>query len=376
MTTEFRLIRKLDEFLALRKSWNELAVQCAVDHAYMRHEWFATWVKHLGEPRELAIYTAWRDGLLVAAAPLRITSQKLKGLPVRTLAFLTSSVAPRCNFLVHPSYSSEEFFENVFCIKGWDMMLLQGLEAGQDITREFLDFLGRRHSRRFNLEPGRQSPYLMVEGGWDDYLQGLSKKHRKNINQGLNRLSKLESHGFRKIHDFAEIECVFDQVVAISDKSWKKTTGTSLSVQEKQRSFYREFCEMGSPDGLWEMRLMKAGDEYIAFNFFLRHGNRLSGIRTDFDEKYKYYGPGQMMIYFTLMDLFSGGEKWEFDMGGMAADFKLDWTEKTREHYIVNVANPSFYGGLLALGQNKIMPMVNRLKRSMSPPAANGPGPE
>ena len=332
----------------------------------MRHEWFTCWIKNLGDPGELDVLTAWNDGQLIAAAPMKISQKKLKGLPVRTLGFLVSAISPRCNFIVHPSFPAEQFFEQVFRLKGWDMMTLEGLEAGQGITAELMAFLEQGHAKRYTLEPGRQSPFLMVDGSWDDYLQGLSKKHRKNINQSLNRLTKLGDYEIRIIHEFCEIQSVFDNIVSISHNSWKKAGGTSLSVQEKQRAFYREFCEMGSPDGLWEMRLMKTPDNYIAFNFFLRQGNRLSGIRTDYDEAFKYYGPGQMMIYFTLKGLFSGGEKWEFDMGGMASDFKLDWTEKTRDHYIINVANPGLYGGLLALGQKKIMPMFKKIKNRMN----------
>ena len=373
MNLQFRQINDFSEFLRLRQPWNELAGQCAVDHAYMRHEWFSCWIKHLGDKNRMEIMTAWNDGLLVAVTPLQRQREKISGIPVRSLRFMISGISPRCNFLVHPSLNPENIFDHLFNIKGWDILELQGMEHDRNSTQDFVSFLKNRCPGKYVVEEGRQSPYLFVEGNWNDYLQTLSQKHRKNINQGLNRLSRLEGCGFEKVIEYRRFHEVFDDILRISDRSWKGAGGTSISAVKNMAEFYREFCETTDSQDLWEMRLMKAGGQNIAFNFFLKHGPRLSGIRTDYDETYKYYGPGQMMILNTLKDLFDSAQKWEFDMGGMAADFKLDWTEKVRLHLNVSVTYPGVYGNLLTFGRNRILPILKNFKKVPPAPSAGAP---
>ena len=362
MSTNFRTITNFTEFLRLKEAWNDLVRNTEVDHAFMRHEWFECWIKYLGDPGRISVITGWSNDQLVFIAPLQIVPTKVGGLPIKSLTFLMSHITPRCNFIVHPMCQADEIFNQVLHHPGWGLMNLRGMEEDKNVTRRFISFLEQKRSNRFEVEQARKSPYVIVEGNWNDYLSGLTRKHRKNINQGLNRISKLESCSLEKCNDYQGIEKVFDDVLGISDRSWKKAGGSSIGAVPNLSSFYREFCRLGEKDNLWELRLLRAENKYVAFNFFLKEGNRLSGIRTDYDDEYRYYGPGQIMILLTLRELFEDGRQWEFDMGGMASDFKLDWTDKTRNHIDIMATAPGYKGELLAFGKRKILPFVRRMR--------------
>lgn len=363
MPVHFSTIRSFDEFLRLKEPWNELVGDSEVDHACMRHEWFHCWIKWLGRNSQTTIIAGWDGSQLIALAPLQTTRQRTGGIPVRVLSFLMSHITPRCNFIIHPAVVPTALFDEVFKQPGWDVMSLRSMLGDQKTTADFISYLEATRKGRFEIEQGKQSPFVVVEGDWDCYLAGLSKKHRKNINQGLNRIKKLPSYSFEKYHDYGCLEKLIPEILRISDRSWKGKMKTSISAVPNMAEFYKEFCFLGAPDNLWELRLLKSADQYIAFNFFLKHGDKLTGIRTDYDEEYRYYGPGQMMILFTLMELFESGRRWDFDMGGMAADFKLDWTDKTRDHIDILATSPGMRGDLLLFGKRKILPILKRLKR-------------
>jgi len=366
MTLHFQTIRNYDDFLGLRQTWNELACQSGIDHAFMRHEWFDCWLRNMGDPSRLAILAGYQEDRLAAIAPLQINREKLKGIPVRSISFLMSGISPRCNFIIHPRFPRNDFFKALFQIRGWDLMNLGGLESEIAVTSDFISFLEREYSGRYTLEAARQSPFLHIDGNWDNYLESLSKKHRKNIKQGLNRMARLGQYVFEKCDSPGRFIEIYDDILGVSQKSWKAKSGSDIGAIPSQKAFYRDFC--GSFEGLWEMRLLWVGDKCIAFNIFLRQGNRMTGIRTDYDEEYRYYGPGQMMILFTLMDLFKSRLPWEFDMGGMAADFKLDWTDHVRNHVNIMVAHPGPFGSLLLFGRIKLLPFLRRLSGKSLPP--------
>lgn len=361
MSLTIKIINDFNEFAKLRQPWNELAAACETDHAFMRHEWFECWLKILGDPSRIAVLTACQDGLLVAAAPLQIGFERFRRIPLRALSFQMSAISPRCNFLIHPSCSGDQVFGALLRMRSWDIMALRGLEAGLETTRRFVDYLERHYAGRYEIKLWKQSPYLIVKGDWNSYLETLSKKHCKNINQGMNRMSRLGGYTFERCSDAGRFAEIYENILTVSEKSWKAQGQSSIGALPAQKAFYQEFCRIG--EGLWEMRVLWAGPRCIGFNFFLRSGDRLTGIRTDFDEEFRYYGPGQMMILLTLMDLFASGRRWEFDMGGMAAHFKLDWTSTVRDIINVTAFRRGVPGSLLLFAKKRILPLIRRAPR-------------
>jgi len=363
MSLNIKLARDFDEFLRLKQPWNELAACCEADHAFMRHEWFECWIRYLGEPRALAIQTLWADGLLVAAAPLQIKRQKIHGIPLRVLSFLSSSVSPRCNFLVHPTIESRPLFDAVFKISGWDIAHLENLETGQSITDHFTSYLDSSYWKNYQTEPGRRSPFQIISGNWDSYFAGLSKNHRKNIRTAFKRLENSGSYSFEEYDTFDRLESVFQNIVDVSGSSWKKVMGSDMHSSEKISTFYREFSRAGSQAGLWKVYMLQIDGKFVAYDYLLRHNKRLTGIRSDYDLAFKDYMPGHLMKVATIKDLCSRNEPWEYDMGGTDAGYKLSYADTIREHVNITASSPGLYGNLVLIGKRNVWPLLKKMKK-------------
>jgi len=363
MASVTKIIRDFGEFQKLRDPWNELARNCEVDHAFMRHEWFECWIKHLGSQDNLRILTVWADGLMVGVAPLQIKQMKFKGIPFRTLSFMSSSVSPRCNFIVHTTCDAHRFFDKVFSVRGWDLIHTENLDLGLAITRSYLDYLESGLFKNHFVEPGRQSPFQIIDTEWEAYFGTLSKNHRKNIRVALRRLEEIGSYEFLEFESFEQAEQVIDQMVAISGSSWKSEFGSDLKSSPQIAAFYEDFSRVGSRDGLWKLYMLKIGDDHVAFDYLLKHGNCLTGIRSDYNPAYKEYMPGHLMKVATIKDLCSRGVPWEYDMGGMAAEYKKSYARNVREHVHITACSLKLYGQLLLFGKKSVLPLLKKFIR-------------
>jgi len=99
LTTTHKVITTLDEFLKLEQAWNELVANSEVDHAFMKHQWFAELIQAYGLERSLSIIAIWSDSQLVAVAPICRRSFAFRITRAKDLPFLASHFTPRVNFI-------------------------------------------------------------------------------------------------------------------------------------------------------------------------------------------------------------------------------------------------------------------------------------
>ncbi len=359
---KFKIIRDFDQFLKLHQPWNELVTQCEIDHAFMKHEWFECWIENLGNPRSLAITTAWLDGQLLGVAPFQVSREKFKGLPARVLGFLSSGISPRCNFIMHDSIDSEDFFDYIFETRDWDLIITKDIDANLKTTQTYLKYLDSNGKIKYSTETGRVSPFMQTESGWDDYWKTLSKSLRSNLKRRMNGLKKMESYESIKITGYDDFAKIIDQLVETSAKSWKGKIGTDLKSTPELLSFYIDFSRKASKVGLFELWILKINDQIAAFDYYLKGKNSLSLIRTDFDPVFAFYSPGNVLKLSILKEIFERNGIWEYDMGGQAVNYKTKWANRLREHLIITAGNSSLYGNFLMFGKTKILPFIKKLR--------------
>jgi hypothetical protein len=360
MSVKIEAITNFDQFLELRQPWNELVSQTEVNHAYMKHEWFECWIRNLGRLDNIMIPAVWSDNQLVAIAPMQISKIKLKGLQAKALTFLSSGISPRCNFIVHDSFDPKGLFECLFKRGGWDLVIVNNIESNLKTTDAYINYL-KLNKKQHSVEPGRMSPFLTADPDWDNLWKNLSKSHRNNLNTAMNRIEKVGSFKINKITKPVEFANVFDQLAETSAKSWKRDMKSDLKSTPEILSFYSEFSGKTSETELFELWTLEIDGEMAAFDYHLKGDHALSLIRTDFDLKYKFYSPGNIIKLKLLKELFERPGIWEYDLGGEAVAYKTKWTDNIREHYNITASGSNIYGNLLMTGKSKILPFIKKL---------------
>jgi CelD/BcsL family acetyltransferase involved in cellulose biosynthesis len=356
---KYAIISSREDFLGLSQPWSELVACCEVDHAFMQHGWFDCWIRHFGRYGDLAIHTAWQDGQLVAIAPFQLTRERVGGLPVRALNFLSSGVSPRCHYIIHSSIDPSGFYRWIANrnVK-YNVVLTKNLESNTRTTNGYLEFVGCDNRNQHIVSPGKISPYQVIDGDWNRYVQSLSKKLRQNVSQSMKRLARDHSYTIEKITDYPHFVTNYDRVVQASMKSWKAKIGRDLGSDRAMRDFLGDCASFASDHGLLEVWVLKAGDRVGAFNYCLKHRNRLCILYVDYDQDLFYYSPGSVLQYHMMEDLFRRNGRWEYDMCGQAYDYKLKWVDQTREHVSVIACSKTIRGGMAYCYRKWIYPRL------------------
>ena len=346
MSATFEWVRDLAGLDRLRDPWNELVTQGDVDHACMRHEWFATWVRTIGKPEGLFIGVLRSDGQIVGIAPMYLTSVRLKGVGVRVLRFLSSGLSPRCSLIVHPDHLDADLYRPLLATRSWDLINLRNVPVDSTGADWLLAGLEAERVSSYFTRSGRNSPYVLTDGDFETYWKSRSRNLREGMRTKQNRLTrKAESHEVRTITDGDGFDEVFDDLVRISSRSWKAKLQSDLGSREELRRFYREFSRVGA--GLFKLWVLYINGRAAAFDYYLRSDRSLSLIRNDYDREYDYYSPGNCLRTIILKDLFARPETWEYDMGGQDYGYKMQWTTSVRKHVHILAATDKLRGQIV-----------------------------
>ena len=361
MAITFDIITEPAGFQRLQTPWNDLCQRSPVDHAFMRHEWFSCWIRHLMIGGGRMWFVVGRDGDdLVLAAPMLITREKLRGVPARIMRFAASTITPRCNFLGETEAPWTELFEFITGHAPADLILTNGMGESAAPTALWRRYLDESRSHKLVVEEGRKSPYLTCRGEWSEFFGGLSKSFRRNLRYYVRELEKHGSWEVDRLTTYAEFKQYLPQLIEVSARSWKGEEGTDLRSLPQVVDFLDDFSRLGEADGLWEIWVLTIDKRPIAFHYYLRGTDAISAIRTDFDLAFKTYSPGNVLQQEILRHLFGRDETWECDMGGQSYEYKLKWTEQIRSHVDVWTAGSGFYGRLLMVGKARLLPLLSR----------------
>jgi len=328
----------------------------------MKHIWFAEWVKAYDCRDSLAVVTIWSDGQLVAAAPVRRVPFRFRGVKSKGLSFLYSEVTPRCNLIVADDDYVQPLMEQVLGLPDWDILYMKNLEAEVETTKRLMTFLReRRFGAGIQEEEGLQSPYLLTEGSFENYWSSFPKKRRKHLDRMcIKRLEKAEDHEVSQITTSGQFEQFIPTMFEISRKSWKSATDDHLKADSAEGRLYIGFTPIGIDRGLVTLYTIKVNGKVIGFEYLLSCKHRYSLIRCDYDEEFKYYSPGSNLRLAILKDLFDKNHICEYDLGGDAYSYKLEWCDSIRNHIKLWIGNNSLRGRAIMLSKNIVLPILRK----------------
>jgi len=359
---ERRVIDNFVDFQKLKQPWNELVSHTDVDHVYMKHQWFGEWIKAYEVENSLTIATIWRDGQLVAAAPLYRKPLKFKNVKARGIAFLSSGVSPRCNFIALDNQAMDELITAVLDLPEWDILATDNMESAAAVTEYYIDFLkSGRNTCSYYMEPGFQSLYLIVEGSWDNYWKSLSKQWRANFKRySLERLETVKSFGVTHIRTESEGIEFFPEMFNISKKSWKASVESHLVPDSPLGRLYSNFTPIGLRQGWIYIPNLKINGSYAGYVYFLHHNGKYVGIRAEFDGDFKACSPGNNLHLAIIRELFNSGQTCEYDMGP-EAPYKRNFCDKVKKHVTILVGNKNIRGRWILFTKNYIMPALRKI---------------
>ncbi len=101
----------------------------------------------------------------------------------------------------------------------------------------------------------------------------------------------------------------------------------------------------------------------------LTSGRKVHALRADYDTEYEQHSPGAYLEYHIIEQLFRAGYE-EYCSGPGLNEYKLKWTDKTRESVGLTVCNRTPAGALLLIVETLLS--YRRKLRSLMERKVNG----
>ena len=160
-------------------------------HIFLTPEWNSLWWNRFGEGRQEGLVLVFSDPEPVGLAPLTIDRTE-QGRRVRFMGGddLTDYQGPLIASERHRPAVAEAFISYlVNDFDGWDYLEAGGLPVPFHFS-EWLVEAADRLKLEFELELHELTAVLMLPANWDDYLAGLGKKKRHELERKTRRFER------------------------------------------------------------------------------------------------------------------------------------------------------------------------------------------
>ncbi len=336
------------EFLRLEAEWNDLVDRAGIRHPFLRHEWMRTWWECFGVGRALHIVITRSNDRIIAIAPLLRESVSMCGVPVRRLRLMHNDHTPRADFIV--AEQCERAYKAIWralveAKDQWDVLLLGQLPRDSR-TRELFASFAATDRCALGVWRSSDSPYVELNGTWDEYLESLPAKFRSNVRNRLARLTRIGEPALESIESGAAIEDALADSIRLEESGWKRREGTAITSDDSVQRFYTRLAHLASERGWLRLLFLTVGGKRIATSYSLSYQGRLFLVKTGYDPAYDTCSPFKVLTYFATKRAYEEGLV-EVDFLGDTEPWKLEWTPSVRSHDWVFVFSRGLRGRLV-----------------------------
>jgi len=340
-------VSSYSSFLALEPVWNRLVNASGLDHPFLEHAWVRTWWDCFGAGSEPRILVVREGDEPIAIAPLLADTTRMFGVKIRRLGFFYNSHVPRGGFIVarreNEAYAA--IWEHISRYRDWDLVQLcqlpddsPSLGAIEQFAREDGCFTGTWISGA--------SPYIPIDGSWQQYHTSLATKHRSNLRNRFKRLREIGPVELEKVREREEVDAALADGVRLEAAAWKQDAGTAIACDPRVSRFYSLLARRAADKGWLRLNFLRTGQARVAFDFSLEYRGRLHLLKLGYDPEFAIYSSSNLLLSMVLEDAFRRGIK-KYDFLGDSAHWKSCWAKDHLVHRWLFVFSPTLNGRLL-----------------------------
>lgn len=357
-------ISDLAGFLKTQPFWDSLLAESEeMDSPFLTFDWIRLWWRIFGDNRQLFVLVLKQDGIPAAVVPLMRSLMSWRGLPVLTLSTLTNAQSSRSGILPGRPEGAGDAVTAMFRYlrdtrTRFDLLRMEYLPAGSPVTRQ-LDSILPSSGLGYRTLSTMLSPYLRINGTWDEYLQSRSRNLREKIRRTASGITREGRHKLSLITS-GDMRDTMAKILAVSRATWKYKKKTALANNAASAEFFRRYAEHAANRRQLKIMLLEYAGRPIAFTYELKYRNRDYFIKTGFDETFARLSPGIFILSASLQEAFASGCA-EYDLLGSNEGYKTRFTELIRPHCTYWIFNGGIYGRLLRTVEMNAVPFLKRL---------------
>ena len=278
---------------------------------------------------EAFVAAAYDGDALAGVLPFLQTRLRLRGLPLNVVDFGSNLVS------YHPEIvgaHAEELLEATLRrahAGRWDLLRFDNAPDDSASVAAVQAVATRRRATLLTRQ-GESSPYIAIEGSWEEFLAGRSKKFRANVTRAVRRMKEQGESAMQWFGPGDDAAHLLRCMLEIEERSWKADAGSAITDRRVEIEYYRCVLPVLSEMGALFANVLFIKDVPSAYVLCCRFNGWVGQLKTSFDKSIQ--DAGARVIDESVRQAFASGAR-TYDFLGEASAHKLKWTDRVRTHH-------------------------------------------
>jgi CelD/BcsL family acetyltransferase involved in cellulose biosynthesis len=174
-------------------------------------------------------------------------------------------------------------------------------------------------------------PSLPLDENWKKPLQQCSRSRRQQYRRKWRKAEAIGPVSLEILSpNVAEVDPLFDRIMAVEARSWKGREGTALLQDDKQAAFFLSFGRKMAAKGLLRLCFLTVAGQDAAMSFATVWDNRFWAIKVGYDESFAPVSPGEALLV-QLIRHSAEQDYTSFEFCGKDAPWTRAWAEHSLE---------------------------------------------
>lgn len=347
----------------MEHKWSNLVGQIQSPSFIHDYRWFSSYLDSYKNAKKNTYFLfAFQDESLIAVYPLEYIEIKQFGLKLKSWKIFWHNDMLINDFIFSSDKdhnSLRRLTDFLRCQKNlpWSLLFMQNVPESSNISQAFRKICLPLAVSFYHHD----SKYFTCRQTYDESVNGLSGKFKRNNRRKLKNLKRMGEVSFELYQTNPDIETAFEHFIEIEAYSWKGEKNTAIKQVPEQLAFYQSLLEKFSATNQCIIHLLYLDEQPIAGQFSLVMGNTVYLLKIGYITKYNSVGPGGILFDETIRH-FSGhqdiksisfvtGEKWNDDWTPMV--------DRVYLHYVYNWNIPGLTAYLLQFSRNILRKIKN-----------------
>jgi CelD/BcsL family acetyltransferase involved in cellulose biosynthesis len=331
--------------------WRQLCDESGDEEVFYRPELAYAYLQAFEPKAEVVIISAWSGDKIRGVLPLIRRRTAMSVLPIVQLTLPANVHSLRASLTVCPGEEGAAVLKALWQaakdLPRWDLIDVSNVVEASGLDR--LVVLARADGYRTGRKRTSQTLYLPIGASSADksappWLGGTRPKFRSHLRRAKRQL---EEQGTLELKHYGTADPeALEKFYALEASGWKGTKGTAIKCDPCTRQFYDAIAQAAARDGYLSLDFLELDGKPIAGHFGFNLRGRYFLAKAGYDETFRRYGPGQLLVNEILNQTPERGLR-EFDFVGPATWDESRWASARRANYRVFIFRKSLYGALL-----------------------------
>lgn len=341
------------------EEWRNLCAEAVDDQPFYRPEWIRAYFRNFARDKKLRLITTRSNTQICLLLPLLEELASFSKVPVRRLRSPVNGTCGRFDCVRRAGPEGDAAvratWEYLQKLDTWDLLQFNNALEGSTIS-QIADAAGANGLLLIH-EIDKPNPMVSVPSQ-PSLLSQMppNSKLRSQLRQARRRLAEKGDLKFYCVQ--TADRAALDRFYRLEASGWKGKI-RSCALYDGSQPFYDEVAEQAARFGYLSLYMLEFNRTLIASHFSFTYRNRCYSPKVAYDENFKLYAAGHLIISEILQDCADRGIR-DYDITGQDQSWKMKWTNQTRavNHYFI-FKGP--IGRLAYTVGSRLRPRVERL---------------